>query len=343
MKIYDLKSDTVTVPSAGMRKAIHEAEVGDDVYSEDPTINRLQDYSAGITGKEAALFVPSGSMGNLIPIYLNCGSGNEIITHKNSHILHYELASLTAVAGVMPVGVDGKRGILTLDAVSPRIRPDIYYMARTRMIEIENTHNIEGGTYYSLKELEDLFNFARKKNLSVHMDGARVFNAATALEGNTESIVKEISSYTDTITFCLSKGLGAPVGAMLCGDSHFIKEARRLRKMLGGGMRQAGLLAAAGLYALKNNLRGLSVDHKNARKIAAALASTNWADLNPESIETNIIYFRTVKESSETLVSKLKTRGILCGAAGERKIRMLTHLGITEDDTKNICSIIESM
>ncbi len=336
MKKYDLRSDTLTRPGKEMRKAMYIADVGDDVYAEDPTINKLQLMAAKITGKKAALFIPSGSMGNLIALYINCGKGNEVLTQKNSHIMHYELSSVTAVAGVMPIAVDGKRGILTPEELERHLRPDIYYMSRVKMIEIENSHNKEGGTCYKLNELKAVSDFAKKYKLKVHMDGARMFNAATAAN----IPVKKMCSFVDTVTFCLSKGLGAPVGSVLCGSEQFIAEARRVRKMLGGGMRQAGILAAAGIYALENNIKALSTDMENATKIAKALDVVKWADIDLETVETNIIYFKT-SIKADTIVAGLEKKGVICGAAGPHSIRMVTHLGISNEDTESICRIIK--
>ncbi|MCF6336050.1 MAG: threonine aldolase family protein, partial [Spirochaetales bacterium] len=228
MKMFDLRSDTLTRPGKEMRKAMYIADVGDDVYAEDPTINKLQEMASKITGKKAALYIPSGSMGNLIALYINCGRGNEVLTHKNSHIMHYELSSVAAVAGVMPIAVEGERGILTPKELGKHLRPEIYYMSRVKMIEIENSHNKEGGTCYKLNELKAVSDFAKKNNLKVHMDGARIFNASAA----TGIPVKKMGSFVDTVTFCLSKGLGAPVGSVLCGSEKLIAKARRVRKML---------------------------------------------------------------------------------------------------------------
>ncbi len=339
MKKYDLRSDTLTLPSKEMRRAMNTADVGDDVYSEDPTINKLQEMAARITGKKAALFVPSGSMGNLIPIYINCGKGNEVLTHKNSHIIHYELSSVSALAGAMPVAVEGERGILNPDELEKHLRPDIYYMPRVKLIEIENSHNKEGGTCYKLPELKAVSDFARKNGLSVHMDGARLFNASLA----SGIPVKKICSYTDTVTFCLSKGLGAPVGSMLCGTDKFIAEARRVRKMLGGGMRQAGILAAAGIYALEHNIKRLEIDHRNARLIAEALSEVSWAEVDLATVETNIIYFSTGAKKAESVVAALGKKGILSSALGENTVRFVTHLGISEDDAVDICKIIRTV
>jgi len=339
MKKYDLRSDTLTLPSKEMRKAMYMADVGDDVYAEDPTINKLQELAAKITGKKSALFVSSGSMGNLIPLYINAGKGGEILTHKNSHIIHYELSSLSALAGAMPVAVDGERGILTPEELGKHLRPDIYYMPRVKVIEIENSHNKEGGTCYKAAELKAVSDFARKNNLKVHIDGARVFNASQA----SGLPVKKICSHADTITFCLSKGLGAPVGSMLCVDEKFIAEARRIRKMLGGGMRQAGILAAAGIYALENNIQRLEIDHANAKRLAISLSDVPWAEIDPLVVETNILYFSTGKRKAEVVVNALAKRGVLSGALGSHSIRFVTHLGISEEDTEEICQIIKEV
>lgn len=336
MNKYDLRSDTLTLPGKEMRKAMYIADVGDDVYAEDPTINKLQDMAAKITGKKAALFVPSGSMGNLIALYINCGKGNEVLTHKNSHIMHYELSSVAAIAGAMPIAVDGERGILTPKELKKHLRPDIYYMSKVKMIEIENSHNKEGGTCYKLPELKAVSEFAKKNNMKVHMDGARMFNASAA----TNIPVKKMCSFVDTVTFCLSKGLGAPVGSILCGSEKFIEKARRIRKMLGGGMRQVGVLAAAGIYALENNVKTLELDMINAKKIAKSLSLVKWAKIDLDSVETNILYFTTFQKA-DILVSALGKKGVICGAAGPYSIRMVTHLGISAENTEAICKIIK--
>ena len=339
MKIYDLRSDTITRPSGEMRKAMHKAEVGDDVYGEDPTVNLLEETAAKMTGKKAALFVPSGSMGNLIPLYVQCGRGNEVILHENSHIMHYELSSAATIAGVMPRPVPGERGILTPEAIRPHLRPDIYYMARTGLIEIENTHNKEGGSCWTDEELSAIHRFAKKHNIPVHLDGARVFNAAV----HTGIPVKKICSYVDTVTFCLSKGLGAPVGSLLCGDSEFIEEARRVRKMLGGGMRQAGILAAAGLTALDSMPQRLQRDHDNAAYFAARLAEI--PQLRLLSCHTNFVFFaleETVALSAEDFSARLQRSNILLqpyhGTA--RRFRAVFHCWI---DQARIDQVVAAM
>jgi len=336
MKLYDMRSDTVTRPSAGMRKAMYEAEVGDDVYGEDPTVNRLQEMSAEITGVEAALFVSSGSMGNLIPIFLNCGRGNELLIDWRGHVINFELSAVSAIAGSLPVPIRTDNGILEAAALEERFRPDVYYMARTRMVVEENTHNLAGGTFYPLETLKGIRELTRRKGISVHMDGARVFNASAASGAD----VREIAAETDTLTFCLSKGLGAPVGAMLCGSRAFITEARRVRKLLGGGMRQAGVLAAAGIYALENNVKRLPEDHENARTIARALAETKWAGIDPGSIPTNIVYVKTPRHPAVKIVQALKERGVLCGESGTHGLRFVTHLDLSKSDIAAAAEII---
>ncbi len=340
MKVYDLRSDTVTRPSQAMRKAMYEAEVGDDVYGEDPTVNKLQDMSAALTGKEAALFVSSGSMGNLIPIYLNCGRGNEVLCDSRAHIVQHELGSAAAIAGSLPVQIPTDRGILDVEHLESHVQPDIYYCARTRMIAVENTHNAAGGTFYPLETLKKIGVFARRRKMSVHMDGARLFNASTA-SGNP---VKSLCTEVDTVTFCISKGLGAPVGALLCGTKDFIAEARRVRKLLGGGMRQAGIIAAAGVYALSNNIERLPEDHENAKTLARALSCMPWAALNPGDVVTNIIYFRTPDRNPDDVVHALEQKGILSGPpAGPHLIRFVTHLDISRKDTLEIARIIQDL
>jgi threonine aldolase len=339
MKVYDLRSDTVTRPSPAMRKAMYEAEVGDDVYGEDPSVNKLQEMSAVVTGKDAALFVSSGSMGNLIPIYINCGRGNEVLCDSRAHIVQHELASATAIAGALPIQVPTARGILDVDQLESRVQPDIYYCARTRMIAVENTHNAAGGTFYPLVTLKRIGVFARRRKMSVHMDGARLFNASAASGDSVKTLCTEV----DTVTFCISKGLGAPVGALVCGTKELIAEARRVRKLLGGGMRQAGIIAAAGIYALTNNVERLPEDHENAKTLAQALACTSWAALIPDEVVTNIIYFRTPDRNADDVVHALERNGILCGSAGPDMIRFVTHLEISRKDTAEIARILQEV
>jgi threonine aldolase len=335
MKKFDLRSDTITKPVPAMRAAMAKAEVGDDVYREDPTINQLEDLSAELTGMERALFVSSGSMGNLIPLYLNAGRGTEVITHASSHIIQHEVGAMSAIAGAIPIAVNSPRGLLRSEELEPLIKPRAYDLARTAMIEVENT---TGGVCYPLEQLQAIGALAKKYQLKVHMDGARVWNASVA----TGRSLKEIASVADTITFCLSKGLGAPVGSMLCGTTEFIQEALSLRKMLGGGMRQAGILAAAGLYALENHVERLAEDHENAQKIANTLEKTGWAKLTKEDVETNIIFFSVPGCSGQKTAEVLSSYGILCFGDVEQ-VRLVTNLDVSAKDTLEICSILESI
>jgi len=336
MKYYDMRSDTFTKPSTEMRKAMMNAEVGDDVYHEDPTINELERRAAELTGKESSIYVTSGSMGNLLALYINCGRGNEVLTHRNSHIIEHEVGSPAAIAGVLPIGLDGERGLLDPAEIKKHLFPRDYAMASVGLIEVENTIN---GTCYPLQTLKEIAALAAAHRIPIHMDGARLMHAAIALDVT----AKEICQYADTVSFCLSKGLGAPVGSMLCGTSEFILKARKVRKMLGGGMRQAGILAAAGLYALDNNIQRLADDHNNAAKISEALASVSWADIDPIMVESNIIIFNTPGTSSELIVEKLEAAGILCFSVGSDAIRMVTHLDISHEDTAEICRLIREL
>jgi threonine aldolase len=338
-RIYDLRSDTVTRPSPEMRRAIYQAEVGDDVYGEDPSINRLQEMAAEKTGKEAALFLTSGSMGNLIPLILNCGRGNEFLIDSGGHIINYEMASYSAVAGCVPVPMSTPRGILSAALLETKLKPDIYYMTKPRLVVIENTHNRAGGTCYPLGALEEISSFAQAYALKVHLDGARLFNASIA----TGIPPQEISRHADTVTFCFSKGLGAPVGAVLCSTAEAIAEARRVRKMLGGGMRQAGILAAAGIYSLEHNIDRLAEDHEHAKKLATALAETKWAVVDPAGVETNIVYFETPTEDAGQVSRKLREAGILANPTGRNRIRMVTHLDVSPQDMTEICRILERL
>jgi threonine aldolase len=316
-----------------------EAEVGDDVYGEDPTVNALQEMAAELMGKEAGLFVTTGSMGNLIPIYLNCGKGNEFLIEARGHSVQHELAGVAALAGSLPIMVTAPQGFLTPELLEPWIQPDIYYCAHTRMIVLENTHNAAGGTVYPLDTLKQVGEFARRKKLSIHVDGARIFNAAAAAKVPARALCAD----AETVTFCLSKGLGAPVGSMICGPRGLIAEARRVRKMLGGGMRQAGIIAAAGIYALRHNIERIGEDHENARMIARALAGTKWAEVDPQSVATNMVYFRTPGKDAAKVVEALEKQGIRSGATGPDQIRFATHLDVSREDTKEIARILETL
>src|SRR5258708_23961155 len=281
----DLRSDTVTRPSAAMRRAMAEAEVGDDVYLEDPTVNALERRAAEMLGKDAALFVPTGCMGNLIAIKVWTHHGDEVICEERSHVNLYELASMSAIAGCMPRVARGEDGILTWSQIKAVIRPKIYYDSQTALVCLENTHNMAGGTLYPAAQIDDICDRAHAAGLKVHLDGARVFNAAVALGVN----VAEIAKNLDSVMFCLSKGLGAPVGSMVVGSHPFIEKARIYRKMFGGGMRQVGVLAAAGRIALEESPKRLAIDHQNAQPLAEGIAQIPSLRIDPKSVKTNIV------------------------------------------------------
>ena len=330
----DLRSDTVTLPSPKMREAMARAEVGDDVYGEDPTINHLQDLAAELTGKEAALFVPSGTMGNLIAILTHAGRGQAVIVGDQSHIYHYE-AGGASVLGGSPICVlpNTKDGMLDLELVKANIADESdAHVAPTALICIENTHNRCGGAVLSREQVEAMSELAHTQSLHIHMDGARVFNAAAALHIPVSTLIQSV----DSLMFCLSKGLSAPVGSMLVGNKEFIRRAHRARKLLGGGMRQAGVLAAAGIIALEEMVDRLPEDHENAKLLAQGLADFPQIEIDPERVVTNILYFTLRDEQQKELTAsqtvlfaaRAREQGVLIGHVGGGSIRAVTHYGI---------------
>ncbi|MGB8543387.1 MAG: GntG family PLP-dependent aldolase [Candidatus Acidiferrales bacterium] len=325
----DLRSDTVTRPSGEMRRAMAEAEVGDDVYGEDPTVNRLQERAAEIFEREAALFVPSGSMGNLIAIKTWTQPGMEVICEQRAHVNQYELASMSAIAGCMPRTTPAPDGILTWDLIEPLIRPKTYYYSQTALVALENTHNMHGGTVYPPSVMEDVCQRAHAAGLKVHLDGARIFNAAVALGESVAALTKNC----DSVMFCLSKGLGAPVGSMLVGSKELIQKAHIARKLLGGGMRQAGVLAAAGLIALEESPQKLHIDHKNAKFLANGLAGIKGISLDSKKVVTNIVIFdvRGTGRTAAEISTELGKKKILCGPTDKYSIRMVTHCDVQRD------------
>jgi threonine aldolase len=335
-KVIDLRSDTVTKPTPAMRRAMAQADVGDDVFGEDPTVNRLQERAAELFGREAALFVPSGTMGNQIAIKVHTQPGDEVILEEASHIFNSEMAMMAAFSGVIPRPIPTERGWLRWEQIESAIRPNVYYYAQTRLICLENTHNFKGGSVYPLEWAREIIEKAHERGLKVHLDGARIFNAAVA----TGRSVKELTEGFDSVMFCLSKGLGAPVGSMLVGSAEFIEKARRVRKMLGGGMRQVGILAAAGLYALEHHIERLAEDHENAQILAQALREIPEVRLEP--VETNIIIFELTKTLAEKLITELKKRNILALAIGPRRVRLVTHLDVSRADVlRAACALQE--
>ncbi|MFL6198865.1 MAG: threonine aldolase family protein [Thermoanaerobaculia bacterium] len=320
----DLRSDTVTRPDAEMRRAMAEAEVGDDVYGEDPTVNLLEEESAALLGFEAALFVPSGTMGNQIALRLLARPGEEVVCDALSHILQFEMGALAALSGLFPRAISSPRGLLDPAEVEAVIRDDPPLQARTGLLEVENSQNLAGGFVYDRPHLERLLDVARRHNLPVHLDGARIFNAAVAL-GTTAAVLAE---GFDTLMFCLSKGLGAPVGSILCGRRDFIREARRVRKMFGGGMRQVGGIAAAGLIALRKGPARLAGDHENAARLAHALAELPGVEIDPAAVQTNIVVCR-VAEGAPGFLARLKEGGVLGSQVTRDYARFVTHRDVS--------------
>jgi threonine aldolase len=342
--MIDLRSDTVTRPTPAMREAMASAEVGDDVYSEDPTINRLEKEAAEVFWKEAAIFVPTGTMGNQIAIRLHTQHGQEVICESRSHVLDWEMAMMAAFSGCQARTVAAERGILTWDHIKPAIGAKIYYRAQTGLISLENTHNMAGGTVTPLPVLEGIWEGARQAGLPVHLDGARVFNAATALGIS----VAKVTGGFDTVMFCLSKGLGAPVGSMLVGSKKAIEQARIHRKALGGGMRQAGVLAAAGLIALHEMPKRLHEDHANARLLAEAVAAQpKAAEIDLDSVETNIVIFTLRGKEGDKgggdaagFAASLKEKGVVASTTGPHSVRFVTHYDVDRAACQRAAAII---
>ncbi|PYT01374.1 MAG: low specificity L-threonine aldolase [Acidobacteria bacterium] len=342
--MIDLRSDTVTRPSDQMRAAMAAAEVGDDVFREDPTVNRLQDRAAELFEKEAALFVPTGSMGNEIAVKLHTKPGQEIIIEERGHVLNYELGAASLISGVTirPVkSVDGS-GHLTWDEIKPALHIDsAYWVTRTALICLENTHNFAGGSVMTAKDCADVCEKAHAIGLPVHMDGARIFNASVALNESVADLTRDC----DSVMFTLSKGLGAPVGSILLGSKDFIEEARVWRKRLGGGMRQIGMLAAAGMIALEDGPKRLNEDHENARRLADGLASTDGIEIDPATVQTNIVIFDvsgTGKTSGE-ICSRLKDAGVLAIGISDTQIRMVTHLDVARTEIDRTIGILQNL
>jgi threonine aldolase len=324
--IVDLRSDTVTCPTPAMRAAMAAAEVGDDVYGEDPTVNRLQVRAAEIFQREAALFVPTGCMGNLLAIMGWTQRSNEVICEQRAHVNLYELASMSAVAGVMPRTVAAPSGILTWELIEPLIREKIYYDSQTALVTLENTHNMHGGTVYPTAVAEDICERGHAAGLRVHLDGARIFNAAVALGKSVADITRKF----DSVMFCLSKGLGAPVGSLLVGSREFIQQAHIRRKMLGGGMRQVGVLAAAGLIALEESPKRLVHDHENAQRLAKGLAAIRGITLDATKVVTNIVIFdvQGTGRTAADVCEQLAKMSVLCSPTEKYSVRMVTHCDV---------------
>jgi threonine aldolase len=331
LDIIDLRSDTVTRPTPKMREAMAAAEVGDDVYGEDPTVNRLEARAAEIFGREAGLFVPTGTMGNQIAIRLHTEPGQEVICESRSHVVDWEMATAAAFSGCQLRTIAAPRGILTWALVRDAVRARSDLHAATGLICVENTHNMAGGTVTPLAVMRELLEGAHEAGLPVHLDGARIFNAADVLG----LCVRDLTKGFDTVMFCLSKGLGAPVGSMVVGSAEAIERGRRFRKALGGGMRQAGILAAAGLIALEEMPARMHEDHLNARLLAEAVAKHPVVDIDLDAVQTNIVIFKLrYGGDAAAFVASLKARGVLAGALGPRIVRFVTHFDVGREACK---------
>ena len=341
MKIIDLRSDTVTKPSSEMRRAMAEAEVGDDVFGDDPTMNKLQQKVAELLAKEAALFTPSGSMANTLAIMAHTQPGDEVIVEKEAHTFNYEVAAAAALGGVQFHPLIGNHGILNVEQIEAAIRPDDLHIPPTKLICLENTHNRGGGKIYPIAKIEQIRELALKNNIKLHLDGARMFNACVA----TGIKPDEYANYFDSLMFCFSKGLGAPIGSIIAGTKDFINRAHRYRKMLGGGMRQVGIIAAAALYALEHNIDRLAVDHKNAQILATGLAEIKGFKIDPKSVETNIVIIDVSASDFNVMqvVDKLKENGVLVVPFGRTFVRAVTNLGVSKNDIEQAAGIFQRL
>lgn len=328
MRQVDLRSDTVTHPTPEMRQAMFEAEIGDDVYGEDPSVNRLEAMAAERLGKEAAVFVASGTMGNLVSVLAHAGRGDEIILGDKAHIFRSEAGGVSALGGVAFQTIpNDERGMMDPDDVADAIKPANVHFTRTAVVAVENTHNGAGGTVLSPEDVKLIADVAHAADVPVHMDGARVFNAAVALEAPVSELVRDV----DSVTFCLSKGLACPVGSVISGSEEYIAQARKWRKIVGGSMRQAGIIAAAGVVALDTMVDRMADDHANARKLANGLAEIDGITIDPESLHTNLVFFEIGHPDRAAFARKLNERGVL-GGGPQKRWRYVTHYGITEED-----------
>lgn len=337
-KLIDLRSDTVTRPSPEMRKAIASAEVGDDVSGEDPTVNRLEELCAELTGKEASLFVSSGTQANLLAVKSWTEPGDEVIAEQCAHIANFEAGGSSAFCGVQIRPLHGDRGSFSAEDILPLVRGKDIHLAPTRLICMENTHTMAGGTLFPLERMRSVTELAHRCGIRTHLDGARIWNASIA----TGIDVREFGSCTDSICFCFSKGLGCPAGSILCGPSEFIERARRYRKMVGGAMRQVGILASAALYALEHNIERLAEDHRNAKRLAEALAELPQFSIDPSQVETNIVVF-AVNGSSEEWLQRFRERGILLCPYPNNTIRAVTHLDVSSEEIDYLIKVAREL
>jgi threonine aldolase len=340
MKVVDLKSDTVTRPSLGMRQAIMQAEVGDDVFGEDPTVNRLQEMTADLFGKEAALFVPSGTMANQIAIKAHTRPVDEVICHSDAHCFNYEGGGAGFLSGVQLHPLPGPGGLITAEQITHAIRPFDHHYPQTSLVCLENTHNRAGGSLFPMEEMERIYALCQEHHLAVHLDGARIMNAHIA----SGVPLKDYGRCVDSISICLSKGLGAPVGSLVVGSEEFIDRAHRYRKVFGGGMRQVGILAAAGIYALENNVQRLEDDHRRAQRLANALNDLEPFSVDMEMTQTNIV-IANVKKPLDALqvAEQLKNENILAIPFSQTRIRFVTHLDIDDRDVDDAIDVLNRL
>jgi len=339
MKPIDLRSDTVTLPTEEMLEAIRHAELGDDVYGEDPTVNQLEEMAAKKVGKEAAMLIPSGTMANLVSVLCNTKRGDSAILEADSHIYWYELGGISAIAGVLPLPVKGTMGVMDPADVEAAIRPKGLHSAKTTLACIENTHNRAGGTIVTPSQIEAISRVTKRHGLRLYMDGARIFNAAVAMRVD----VQQFTRHVDNMMFCLSKGLSCPVGSLVVGTEEHIQRARRNRKILGGGMRQAGVIAAAGIVALETMIDRLEDDHRNARLLAEGLLKIGGVKVDMRTVQTNMVMFDVdgLGVKADVFMKKLKEHSVLSGNMSKTRVRMVTHRGIEKEDIEKALSAID--
>ncbi|MHB1049790.1 MAG: low-specificity L-threonine aldolase [Bacteroidota bacterium] len=340
-QIIDLRSDTVTRPSQAMREAMANAMVGDDVFGEDPTVNDLQQSVAAMLGKESALFVPSGCMSNQLALKAHTNAGDEVIMEQDAHMFNYETAAPAVLSSVQVKTIPGIRGVFRAEDLLPHIRPALYYMPKTKVICIENTHNRAGGTIFPLDEIKKISSFCKEQGILFHLDGARLWNASVA----TGIHVKEWAQYFDSVSVCFSKGLGAPVGSAICGNQQFVAAARKWRKVFGGGMRQSGIIAAGALFAIRNNIDRLAEDHKKASFFAREISKISSFEIDMESVQTNIVLVDVQKtgKTPQQVIDSLKARGVLISGGTFTKFRAVMHLDVSMQQVEYAVDVIKSM
>ena len=341
MRVVDLRSDTVTLPTEEMLEAIGTAELGDDVYGEDPTVNHLEELAAKKMGKEAALLTTSGTQANLVSVMSQTERGDEVILEADAHLYYYEVGAFSALGGLVPRLVAGHMGVMTPQDIEAVLRPPNIHFPPTRLICIENTHNRAGGTVWSPSQIKAMCDFAKTRGLNVHMDGARIFNAAVAQNVD----VRELTRYVDTLMFCLSKGLSAPVGSLMVGSRELVDRARRYRKMLGGGMRQAGVIAAPGIIAIEKMVDRLKDDQENAKLLARGLSKIDWISLDLDHVQTNIVLYDVsgLRITASEWTARMRDLGVKAGAQEAGRVRMVTHRGIEKEDIEYALEVTEKV